>query len=864
LRKSLILVLILVSVIFTPILQVEADSTSKNNNGHTLFSWTGTATTVELTGEWNWSNIISLTENNGIWSAELNLSEGMYCYKLIIDGEYLFDPTNSYRGYCGDYENSIVRVKNSVRPSFDINLEDEILIVTFIPGTEGFGPDGTPSDLSGAIWNPDLMQWSLDISNFEEGKHTLHIEIDDTNGNTAYDELVPFWRGEQADFSWEDSLIYMIMTDRFINGNLSNDPLETGAAQGADWQGGDFEGVTQKIESGYFSQMGVNVLWLTPFNTAANGTGKAADGVHDVSSYHGYWPVEPRQVDPRLGTAEQLKTMVEKAHESGIRIMMDYVINHVHENHTYYQNNPDWFNQGCICGTDSCDWTENRLDCQFTSYLPDVNWKNRNASEQFIEDALWWLEEFNLDGMRVDAVKHVDDLAITNLVSNVNERFETVGTDYYLKGETAMGWDGHSLEENQDQYGTINQYMGEDGLDGQADFVLYHAVVDNVFTSGNMDYSHLDYWTNRSQDQYTPDSIMVEFVGSHDVPRFVSRADPGTTDEWNQWIEDGLPGQPGTDDPYFAALQAHGWLLSIPGAAMIYMGDEYGEFGGADPDNRHSFRESTTWNERERSLQENISKLGQLRLQSDALRRGTYESLYNSPDVLVFERVTEKSSALVVLNRGESNESISLNLANYTNAFGSASILEGLLTIPSNSVSVLIRENNSSNESEIIEEPKIVIGCTDINATNYDVNAEEDDGACVYPEPDSDNDGMPDYADICPDTEEGMSTDEYGCSNDQNLIRTEDNNHIEWDNYSSSEDDSVNDNNNTIENNTNTEEDNQICIIEGEDGVVSYCEDYDDGLKFASKAVIAKNILLISVILASIVYFVILRKKDGV
>ena len=209
-RKSLILVLILVSVIFTPILQVEADQTSQDNNGHTLFSWTGTATTVELTGEWNWSNIISLTENNGVWSTGLNLSEGMYCYKFIIDGEYLFDPTNSYRGYCGDYENSIVRVKNSVKPSFEINLEDEILIVTFIPGTEGFGPDGTPSDLLGAIWNPDLMQWSLDISNFEEGKHTLHIEIDDTNGNTAYDELVPFWLGEQADFSWEDSLIYMI------------------------------------------------------------------------------------------------------------------------------------------------------------------------------------------------------------------------------------------------------------------------------------------------------------------------------------------------------------------------------------------------------------------------------------------------------------------------------------------------------------------------------------------------------------------------------------------------------------------------------------------------------------------------------
>ena len=851
-RKSLLIFLLFVFVIISPMVKVEANQPTQNNgNGFTQFSWVGSATTVELAGEWNWSEPITMIENNGVWIGELNLTEGLYCYKFIVDGEYIFDPSNPYRGYCGDYENSIVRVKDSARPTFEINLQDEVLIVTFIPGIDGAGPDGTPSDLSGSSWNSDTMQWTLDISNFENGKHTLHLEINDTNGNIAYDELVPFWVGEQAEFSWEDSLIYMILTDRFVNGNTSNDPISTGAAQGADWQGGDLEGVTQMIESGYFSDMGVNVLWLTPFNTGANGTGKASDGVHDVSSFHGYWPVEPRQVDPRLGTEEQLKSMVNAAHDAGIRVMMDYVVNHVHEDHTYYQNNPEWFNQGCICGTSTCDWTENRLDCQFTSYMPDVNWKNRNASEQFIEDALWWLEEFDLDGARIDAVKHVDDLAITNLVDRISQRFETAGTDYYLKGETAMGWVGHELSDNQEQYETINRYMGENGLDGQADFVLYHAVVDNVFTTGNENYQHLDYWTSRSQDQYEQGSIMVPFVGSHDVPRIISRADTGTGDAWNQWSEDGLPGQPGNDEPYHASLQAYGWLLTTPGAPMIYYGDEYGEFGGADPDNRHSFRESTNWNERELSLQENISKLGQLRLQSDALRRGTYESLYNSPDVLVFERATEKSSALVVLNRGESNDSISLNLANYTNAFGSASILEGLLTIPSNSVSVLIRENNSSNEPEIIEEPEIIIGCTDINATNYDVNAEEDDGNCTY-EDDTINDNVNNNI-------ENNTTNLTNITIDQN--NTLDNSNDDNSSQEECEEAGGIWNGDWEECN---EEVNQICIIEDENGLIIDCEDYNQKRTFMSKAVIVKSILLISVILASIVLFVISRKKDGV
>ena len=195
--------------------------------------------------------------------------------------------------------------------------------------------------------------------------------------------------------------------------------------------------------------------------------GKAADGVHDVSAFHGYWPTEPRGIEPKLGTAEELHALVEAAHERDIRVMMDFVVNHVHEQHTYYEDNPEWFNAGCICGSANCDWTEHRLDCQFTSYMPDVNWKIRDASEQFIDDALWWLETYDLDGLRIDAVKHVEDLATRNLVAQVNERFETVGTDYYLKGETAMGWAGHSLVDNQEQYGTINAYMGPDGLDGK-------------------------------------------------------------------------------------------------------------------------------------------------------------------------------------------------------------------------------------------------------------------------------------------------------------------------------------------------------------------------------------------------------------
>ena len=128
------------------------------------------------------------------------------------------------------------------------------------------------------------------------------------------------------------------MTDRFVNGNTSNDGAPSGAEAEADWMGGDLEGVTQMIESGYFNDLGVNALWISPFNTNPTGSYVAADGQHMVSGYHGYWPVEPRQVDPRFGGEEALTEMVDAAHDAGLRVMADFVVNHVHEDHVTLKN----------------------------------------------------------------------------------------------------------------------------------------------------------------------------------------------------------------------------------------------------------------------------------------------------------------------------------------------------------------------------------------------------------------------------------------------------------------------------------------------------------------------------------------------
>jgi glycosidase len=338
-------------------------------------------------------------------------------------------------------------------------------------------------------------------------------------------------------------------------------------------------------------ELGVRAIWLTPFQTNPDGPYLASDGQHHVTGYHGYWPTRAREVDPRIGGAEALHAVVRAAHAHGIRILQDFVVNHIHEDHEYMAANPEWFRTGCVCGTDGCDWTAHALDCMFAAYLPDINHSVPEANAAFVADAVWWLDEFDLDGLRVDAVKHVEEVATRNLAAAVRETFEPAGTDYFLMGETAMGWSDCPDPCNDENYGTIARYVGPLGLDGQFDFVLYHGVSYRTFAHGDTGMLHADYWTQHGLDRWPAGSVMTPYIGSHDTPRFVTMADYRGQDAGH---DKGVPGNQWTDvaaapqdgEPYCRMRVAMAWLLAQPGAPLLYYGDEYGQWGGADPNNR--------------------------------------------------------------------------------------------------------------------------------------------------------------------------------------------------------------------------------------------------------------------------------------
>lgn len=656
----------------------------------TTFTFTAPAggSAPRLAGEWQGFDLPTAVPmrgpEGGVFTATVELPPGTHAYKVVVEQggrtQWLLNPDEGRRKYVDDVENSAVRVPDCNLPTFDVALSEPErpsagagtyhAELHYADGAQGSGPDpaayeavlrtqGSERPLARSEWAIDETTGDvmLDLSGLGDGKYTVVLRAASRSGLVSEPQRLVFWIEAEA-FDWNDAIVYMVMTDRYRNGDPSNDGGPVMGADGpGDFWGGDLEGLRQSIADGTLDALGVRAIWLSPFQTNPDTAYAAADGQHAVTGYHGYWPTRAREVDARLGGAEALHAVVQEAHAHGIRILQDYVINHVHEEHEYFQDHPEWFRTGCVCGTPGCDWTAQALECLFQPYLPDVDHRVFEANRQWVDDAVWWLDEFDLDGLRVDAVKHVEEAAIRNLAVEVRELFEPAGARYFLMGETAMGWNDCADPCNDENYDTISRYLGPFGLDGQFDFVLYHGVSYRTFAHGQSGMLHADYWFQHGQTKWPEGAVMTPYVGSHDTSRFVTMADYRGQDAahamnvpGNQWFD--IAVAPSDPEPYWRARLAFAWVLSLPGAPLLYYGDEYGQWGGADPNNRLMWRDEPELDAWEAETLEFVRLVGQARRDIPALRRGAYVSLFATDDVLVFGRmISPGEAAVVALNR---------------------------------------------------------------------------------------------------------------------------------------------------------------------------------------------------------------------
>ena len=661
----------------------------------------GGISNVRIAGEWNGFDLSKATvmdgpNASGLYTATIPLAPGLQGYKIVYDQNgstnWILDPTQGRRKYVGGTENSGVKVADCRLPTFAVQSTKPDrpsagqgtyqATLAYQDGIDASGADVTgftatlrhddvetalPASAFTVAANGDV---SVSLTGLADGKYRVMVTGKSKSGQVSEPLRLVFWV-EAESYSWNDALIYLAVTDRYKDGDPTNNaPPTANTDPRGDWQGGDLQGVKQSIDDGTFDKLGVRAIWLTPFFTNAAGAYPAADNVHQVTGYHGYWPIKAREVDPRIGGEQALKDLVTSAHAHGIRILQDFMLNDVHQDHEYVKAHPDWFRTGCVCGTDNCDWTVHALDCMFASYLPDANHTVPELTAQLVSDAVWWIDTFDLDGLRVDAVKHTEPAATRNLAAEVRETFEPGGTHHFLMGETAMGWSDCADPCNDENYDTISSYVGPLGLDGQFDFVLYYAATFLPFAYQDKGMIHADYWFTHGQAKWPAGSIMTPYIGSHDTARFTSLADYRGQDAAhdrgipnNQWTN--IAGAPTDPEPYLRQQTGLAWLLGLPGAPLLYYGDEYGQSGGVDPNNRVMHKPEASLDANEAALLAFTRKLGTARKNVMPLRRGSYVSLYNtSEDTLAFGRlVSPGQAAVVALTRLATPQTVTVNAA---------------------------------------------------------------------------------------------------------------------------------------------------------------------------------------------------------
>jgi glycosidase len=292
--------------------------------------------------------------------------------------------------------------------------------------------------------------------------------------------------------------------------------------------------------------------------------------------------------------------------------------------------------EDCVCGM-SCPWAGHMEDCWFTPFMPDVRWQKPAAAEQMLDDAMFWLSRFDLDGLRLDAVPMMPRFAVRHLRDRVRA-LEGTGVPVYLLGETYTGRGGQP---------TIRYYLGPAALSGQFDYPVLWALRDAL--AGRVPMTELDDEVRASEDAWAGSgAVMAPILGNHDVSRFISDVNG---DGWAN-PRTAPPAAPADERPYALLEAAFTFLLTQPGAPIIYYGDEIGLPGAGDPDNRRDMRFGPDVGEREAAVLAHVRRLGRARACSVALRRGARQTLIVNDNLYVFGRdAGEGRTAIVVINR---------------------------------------------------------------------------------------------------------------------------------------------------------------------------------------------------------------------
>lgn len=391
---------------------------------------------------------------------------------------------------------------------------------------------------------PDLQAVTISATTDTSlGKKTLPIVVTDQYGNeystSVQVEVTARTRKNAKDFDWDESVIYFMVTDRFFDGNESNNTASGAQTYGKDnaglYHGGDFAGITQKLD--YLEDLGINTIWITPIVENIPGVTVTDTGKEDVpynAAYHGYWASDFTKLNPTLGTKEEFQTLIDQAHNRGIRIMVDIVVNHA----GYDTKFGDMIRSedDVVSGSDQKD---------SLSDLPDFKTEDPAVSAQLVKWQTQWVKDFGIDYFRVDTVKHVENDTWVELKNALTE----VDSDFKMIGEYAGG--GYASNGNTLGTGEMDSDLDFDFNDQAANFVKGNiSSVENFLASRNSALNNT-YMTG-------------QFLGSHDEDGFKQKLLDGGMKE---------------DAATAASMVAASLQITAKGQPVIYYGEEIGQTG---------------------------------------------------------------------------------------------------------------------------------------------------------------------------------------------------------------------------------------------------------------------------------------------
>lgn len=375
------------------------------------------------------------------------------------------------------------------------------------------------------------------------GTKTLPITVTDQYGNkfsTTVDvEITERVKKNENDFDWDEAVVYFMMTDRFFDGNESNNTASGTDTYGDNpglYHGGDFAGVTAKLD--YLQDLGVNTIWLTPIVKNIAGVTVTDEGKEDVpynAAYHGYWASDFTKLNPTMGTTEEFKTMISEAHKRGMRIMVDIVVNHA--GYGTESTFADMLRDKSVSEGDIKSWQ---------SGLPDFATEKADVRAKLVEWQTSWMKDYGVDYFRVDTVKHVDSTtwaALKNSTTEVNPSFKMIG-EYYGAG-----------------YASNGSTLGSGQMDADLDFDFNDQATS--FVSGNI--SSVEKFLSARNSALNNAYMTGQFLSSHDEDGFKASLING-----KGYTE---------DEATSAALVAATLQLTAKGIPVIYYGEEVGLSG---------------------------------------------------------------------------------------------------------------------------------------------------------------------------------------------------------------------------------------------------------------------------------------------